>query len=50
MHSDWSEYITVTQFQVTGTYSSSDLTKSKYRIGRVSIIENKKKYFTNKPY
>jgi hypothetical protein len=39
MHSNLLEYVIVTEFQVTDIFSSSDLTKAKYRIGRVPMME-----------
>jgi hypothetical protein len=35
------ESVTVTEFQVTEAYSSLDLTKAKYSIRRLSMVENK---------
>jgi hypothetical protein len=39
MHSSLLESVIVTEFQATEAYSSFDLTKAKYRISRLYIVE-----------
>jgi hypothetical protein len=43
MRSSLSESVTITEFQATEAYTSLNLTKAKYHISRLAMVENKMK-------